>query len=937
MDKFDYNNSSDELFTVETIEEDVPVTCLGKDFKNDKERKEYFLGLLAEKLKDPEFRKIEGFPIGSDEDILALSDPPYYCACPNPWINDLIMEWESQKPQKPANWVYKREPYVSDVSEGKKDPIYNAHSYHTKVPHKAIMRYILHYTEPGDIVFDGFAGTGMTGVAAQFCGVKEEIESLGYTIDSANRIHSKDIVSPISNFGARNAIISDLSPIATFISFLYNTPVDTKKFEKRVEEIFLQLKEDFSWMYDYKTEDNLEAIENYTVWSDVFSCPNCGNEIVFFDVAVDRETGRVADEFSCPHCNSKQTKKSLQRVYTTEYNVELGKQVHLIKKVPVLVNITCNGCEKDSDPSHYQIDKIKRIQEMDITHWVPTDELPIGDKTYDAKVTGIEHVNLFYTRRNLIVLSRFFALAKEIPEVEIRNTVLSIATGTMQGLSKQQRFRLFSTFPNMILSGTLYVGSLMREWNCISWLEGKFKSIKKLKQKISQFNMHYALSANSCTDLKIKDNSIDYIFLDPPFGANLMYSELNYVWESWIKIKTNNVTEAIENKTQNKNVYAYSSLMAKSFSEAFRILKPGHWMTVEFSNTNSAVWNGIQTALTNSGFIIACVNALDKKQGSFNAITSVTAVKQDLVITAYKPDSSFTSQIGSSSGEDGVWTFIRKHLEYLPVVKERGTEHKSYIGVQERDPRILNDSLVSYYVGHNILLPISSPDFISELPKHFVERDGLYYLPEQAAKYDSLKAQGLIGDENNTGSLFVHDESSAIAWIREQLKKKTMTTGEMTPIFMQELNSWDKNEKRLELAELLEENFLRYDGIEDVPSPIHSYLSTNYKELRNMNKDNPALVAKAKGRWYVPDPNKQADLEKLREKGLLKEFNGYLQIRGKLKEFRLEAVRAGFKKAWSDKDYKLILDFASRIPSNIIEEDPKLLMWYNGALTRLEK
>ena len=105
MDKFDYNNSSDELFTVETIEEDVPVTCLGKDFKNDKERKEYFLGLLAEKLKDPEFRKIEGFPIGSDEDILALSDPPYYCACPNPWITELVNEWESQKTKKTSNWI----------------------------------------------------------------------------------------------------------------------------------------------------------------------------------------------------------------------------------------------------------------------------------------------------------------------------------------------------------------------------------------------------------------------------------------------------------------------------------------------------------------------------------------------------------------------------------------------------------------------------------------------------------------------------------------------------------------------------------------------------------------------------------------------------------------------------------------------------------------
>ena len=43
------------------------------------------------------------------------------------------------------------------MSEGKTDAIYTAHTYHTKVPYKAIMRYILHYTEPGDVVFDGFA------------------------------------------------------------------------------------------------------------------------------------------------------------------------------------------------------------------------------------------------------------------------------------------------------------------------------------------------------------------------------------------------------------------------------------------------------------------------------------------------------------------------------------------------------------------------------------------------------------------------------------------------------------------------------------------------------------------------------------------------------------------------------------------------------------
>ena len=142
------------------------VECLGMTFENDRNRRDYFLEKLREKLKDPEFRKIAGFPLGEDRDILALSDPPYYTACPNPFIADFIAQHGTPyDPDEP----YSKEPFASDVSEGKNDPIYNAHSYHTKVPHKAIMRYILHYTEPGDLVFDGFCGTGMTGIAAKLC------------------------------------------------------------------------------------------------------------------------------------------------------------------------------------------------------------------------------------------------------------------------------------------------------------------------------------------------------------------------------------------------------------------------------------------------------------------------------------------------------------------------------------------------------------------------------------------------------------------------------------------------------------------------------------------------------------------------------------------------------------------------------------------------
>ena len=155
-------------------------------------------------------------------------------------------------------------------------------------------------------------------------------------------------------------------------------------------------------------------------------------------------------------------------------------------------------------------------------------------------------------------------------------------------------------------------------------------------------------------------------------------------------------------------------------------------------------------------------------------------------------------------------------------------------------------------------------------------------------------------------------------------------------MFIKELGGWQKYEKPLELSELLEQNFLRYDGKGEVPTQIHSYLSTNFKDMRNLSKDDDSLRAKGKDRWYVPDPKKAGDLEMVRDKALLKEFEEYLNSAQKhLKVFRLEAVRAGFKKAWQERDYLKIMTVARKIPENILQEDPKLLMWYDQAVTRL--
>lgn len=182
-------------------------------------------------------------------------------------------------------------------------------------------------------------------------------------------------------------------------------------------------------------------------------------------------------------------------------------------------------------------------------------------------------------------------------------------------------------------------------------------------------------------------------------------------------------------------------------------------------------------------------------------------------------------------------------------------------------------------------------------------------------------------------TLVVSDEASARQWLREQLRQKPQTFQDLHPKFIKEIGGWNKAEKPLELATLLEQSFLRYDGKNDVPDQIHSYLSSNWKELRNLAKNDPALVAKAKDRWYLPDPNKAGDLEKLREKSLLKEFEEYKAAKKKLKVFRIEAVRVGFKTLWEQQDFAALIAVAEKLPNNVLEEDPVLLMYYDQAVT----
>ncbi|MBQ6504972.1 MAG: hypothetical protein IJI57_13775 [Flexilinea sp.] len=833
-------------------------------------------------------RDIEGFPIGTDEDIIALSDAPYYTACPNPFIGEFIAE--HGHPYDPETDDYHREPFAADVSEGKNDPIYNAHSYHTKVPYKAIMRYILHYTDPGDIVLDGFCGTGMTGVAAQMCGCP----------DPETKYKLEHEMGDIQ-WGARHAILSDLSPAATFIAYNYNVPHDPVAFEREARRILEETEAELGWMYEtnHTAEGPVKGLDgkpvkgriNYTVWSDVFICPNCGKEIVFFDTAFDPTKDSVKDIFECPSCHASMKKKDCEHAIVSNYDEILRDTVVSTKTVPVLINYSYGNKKYEKKVDDNDIAIIKRINMIANDSWFPKDRMIEGKESRRNDPDGLTHVHHFYTKRNLLYFSKLWEKSAGNSAVRI---LLQSINPTL--CSRFVRYNLGHR-GNGPLSGTLYISSLTAEADIRKSLLGKMNDFSKMTNLINSFSENF-ISTSSLSDLfVVPENSVDYIFTDPPFGSNLNYSELSFIWEAWLKVKTNNKTEAVVNSSQLKGLPEYQLLMEQCFREYYRVLKPGRWMTVEFHNSQNAVWGAIQQALSKAGFIIADVRTLDKQQGSFKQVNNSSAVKQDLVISAYKPKEALRQAMSEAAGtEETAWRFVRQHLEMVPMppVKDGKIEV-----VSERQAFLLFDRMVAYHVQNGLPVPIDAADFYKGLEERFIQRDGMYFLSGQVNEYDLIRIKHDMEDAVQLGFI-VSNEKTAVQWLYMQLAEP-QTYQVLQPKFMQEVRAVDKYEKIPELAELLEENFLKNE----------------------------------KDQWYIPDVTKAGDIAKLREKRLLKEFEDYQKTKGKLKIFRIEAIRAGFKKLWDEKNYAAIVAVADRLPESVIQEDPNLLMYSDLASTRV--
>lgn len=816
---------------------------------------------LAEKLE--ELKKIEGFPIGKDEDIIALSQPPYYTACPNPYIEDFIKKNGVEYNEESD--IYHREPFVTDVSEGKSDPMYMSHTYHTKVPYKAIMEYIEHYTDPGDLILDAFSGSGMAGVAAQF-----------------------------SN---RKAILSDLSPIGSFIGMNLNSGISIIEAFAEAKKILNEVNIENINFYATKHTNGSLGIINYVLWSDVLTCNFCDSEYVFWENAV--IDNNICSNYLCPSCKAEINKANSKRVIHKFFDKALDREIDTAKQVPVLINYKIGNKSFNKKPDDDDLEIINFCDTNSIPYWFPTNEITDGVKTLEPKRTHNYHyTHQYFTTRNLWIISSIFNKAEKSKHSHfIKFLLTSFITKTGSKLHnigmKNGKINLAGAMPN-----TLFIPSIFAERNIIELAKGKLNDIAKAFSSKNKFsNENIICQVNSVTNLvTVPPNSIDYIFTDPPFGDNLMYSELNFIWESWLKVHTNNNSEAIINSSQGKKLNDYYLLMFNGFKEYYRILKPKRWITVEFHNSKSSVWNTIQESLSKAGFIIAQVTILDKKQGTYNQMTASGAVKSDLAISAFKPSKSFETRVLKDGGKNMENEFVSQFLSMLPIKR-----------VIERTEKMLYSKMLAYYIQRGYEIRYDAKSFYSLLNQNFINEDGFWFTSNQINSYleykKKLKLEGI--DEVLSGGmfLFVTDEKSALVWLYNFLAEPK-SFSEISVAFNQLANI--QGDTVPEMREMLEQNFISEDS--------------KYRRPKS-------------------EPEHNQITEK-RERILLKEFESLLIVakteKKKIKEVRKEALVFGFEVCYKNKRFIDIVSIASKLDKSILENSGELTDFVEAAEIMIE-
>jgi len=591
------------------------------------------------------------------QDIPKMLEGYYSGDKPNPNLCVFIEAHIKENPYDPQNDDYDVPAFDKPIETTKATAIYNMHTYWSKKPHDAIRQYIRHYTEPGDMVPDPFCGSGGTALAALMEG--------------------------------RKAIAIDRSPAATFITKNYCTPVDVDKLREAFEELEAEVRPEIDWLYETRCDRcGGKATTGYTVYSQIFQCPRCLEKIPLFDCVDAIGTtakGKPKKIKTWPYCHEKGIVE------------EISTRSEKFGAVPVLVSYICEGgCKpkrdkrRHNDPDikkrmyfeKYDLGKIRKIEKKDIPYWYPPhkmmnvedDSIPWGDEWRLGR--NFRSVKELFTKRNLWALSVILSAIKTIIIPLQRDAIKFCWNSVLLNLSRMTTNRDRLGF----LKGTYYLPQNCRCTNVWGTVANKFRMMISGWEAIHSIGTNALnISTEDVRSLNVKSNSINYIFTDPPYADKEQYGELNFVWEAWLGFDTHwHDEEIIVNKVRDKTEADWANMMRQAMAECYRVLKPGHWLSLCYHDTSEGTWALVQDIMAETGFIVDQESEalfIDTGQKSYNQKVADKVNKRDLVINFRKPKPGEARHSVSITGDENAETFSQK---VLTIIREYLNEHPGH-------------------------------------------------------------------------------------------------------------------------------------------------------------------------------------------------------------------------------------------------------------------
>ena len=466
------------------------------------------------------------------------------------------------------------------------DPVYMAHAYLTKVPVAAIVPFIEAFTEPGHVVLDPFAGSGMTGVASLVTG--------------------------------RRARLFDVSVLGRHIGANYVSLVDAGELRERGEAVARRARERVGDVYAVACATcGVGAELAKTVWSSVIECSGCGGAVNYYRALEDAEWRR--ERMTCPHCGT-----------------AVGSRDSRLGEEPVLDSIRC-GCsstqieQRWSAPLH--------PPEEEGLRW-PDAAIEETRQMYAASALGrhgLTSTAAFYSHRNICALAALRDAIDGVGEPRLRCKLLFAFTAILTRASK--RYQWSRQRPLNAANANYYVAPVFYEWNVFDLFARKVQAAARSDEWIKRTRGAAAVydsdrgpdvryEVASADRLPLPDDSVDYVFTDPPFGSNIFYSDMNLFQEAWLDDTTDPATEAVVDRADTggprRTAQRYEAILTGAFKECRRVLKPGGRMTVLFGNSSGAMWQLLQRSIAAAGLEVVpeLIAVLDKGQRSVKGLAS---------------------------------------------------------------------------------------------------------------------------------------------------------------------------------------------------------------------------------------------------------------------------------------------------------------------------